>query len=310
MSEEVNISAWWMPLKILYLYEKWMENRDNPSSRKYLMDMYLYLTSQQMIRLISDLKSVYLIPPDYVKPTEMNDLIQIHNNIQKDYPQIYFEQEKVGKLNYEMDLSMYPAKIQPCLKGIIYNLEKRDDNIFYWIRKLCDYEFSDWFNGEKKKKFEYNYQYLKIVWEILYRFIDQNSEYEFIRRTICALQKFYKKMGHKEKPIYLYHAVLLIVRSKEIDRNSKPPEIDTSIVDVEKLYKDHLSGGKLEIDDYVLDLHTRKMKWSPHCYEKFAMEGAFIKNENDRFLNKEYREIYNLLKKELDLYKSREGTIH
>ena len=39
--------------------------------------------------------------------------------------------------------------------------------------------------------------------------------------------------------------------------------------------------------------------------EKFALEGAYIKNENDKFLNQEYREIYILLKKELDLYHSR-----
>jgi hypothetical protein len=59
MSEEVSISAWWMPLKMWALYEKWIENRGNASSRKYLMDMYLYLTSQSMIRLISDLHSVF-----------------------------------------------------------------------------------------------------------------------------------------------------------------------------------------------------------------------------------------------------------
>ena len=40
MSEEVNISAWWMPSKILELYQKWIENRGNPSSRKFLMEMY------------------------------------------------------------------------------------------------------------------------------------------------------------------------------------------------------------------------------------------------------------------------------
>ena len=86
MSEEVNISAWWMPVKIFELYEKWIENRGNVSSRKYLLDMYLYLTSQKMIRLISDLHSVYLLPPDYVKAKQMSDLMQIHNNIQKQYP--------------------------------------------------------------------------------------------------------------------------------------------------------------------------------------------------------------------------------
>ena len=143
MSEEVSISAWWMPSKILELYEKWIENRDNPSSRKYLVDMYRYLTSQKMIRLISDLKSVYLIPPDYVKPKQLKDLIQIHNNIKKLYPNIYNGQEKVGDVKWEVDMGRYPAEIRPCIKGIMYNLEIGSDNVFYWIRKLCDLELKD-----------------------------------------------------------------------------------------------------------------------------------------------------------------------
>jgi hypothetical protein len=296
MSEEVNISAWWMPSKILYLYEKWIEYRGNASSRKFLVDMYLYLTSQKMIRLVSDLKSVYLVPPDYVKPKQMNHLMQIHHNIQKRYPQIYSDQTKVGNVTFEVDMDSYPAKLQPCIKGIIYNLEKGSDNVFFWIKKLCDIEQED---GVHK------YKYLKIVWEILHQFIDRNSEYEFVRETIYALQKFYTRMGHREKPIYLYHAVLLIVRRNEIDWDSTAPPVDTPIANVVKLYDDHLGGNKMKIDDYVLDLHTKRMKWSNQCLEKFALEGAYIKNENDHFLNQEYRDIYILLKKELDLYHAR-----
>jgi hypothetical protein len=41
--------------------------------------------------------------------------------------------------------------------------------------------------------------------------------------------------------------------------------------------------------------------------QKFGLEGAFVKNENDKFLNKEFREIYIVLKKELDLYFGRGG---
>ncbi len=61
----------------------------------------------------------------------------------------------------------------------------------------------------------------------------------------------------------------------------------------------------MEMDDYVLDLHTKKGKMSAHCLENFALEGAYIKNQNDKFLNQDYREIYNSLKKELDIYKSK-----
>jgi hypothetical protein len=103
MSEEVNISTWWMPLKILELYQNWIKNRDNPLSQKYLVDVYLYLTSQKMIRLISDLKSVYLLPPDYVKPKQMNDLRQIHDNIKALYPAVYSDQTLVGDVDLDSD---------------------------------------------------------------------------------------------------------------------------------------------------------------------------------------------------------------
>jgi hypothetical protein len=266
-----------------------------------------------MIRIISDLKSVYLVPPDYVKAGQMNDLRQIHYNIQQRFPQIYSGQAEVGTFKWEMDMGRYPSNLRPCIEGIAYNLEKCSDNVFYWIKKLCDLERMEWFHkknrNKKIKKFEYKYKYLKIVWEILHRFIDENREYEFVREQIFALQEFYKRMGHREKPIYLYHAVLLMVRRNEIDWTSTAPPVDTPIADVVKLYTDHFNHGRMKIDDYVLDLHTKKMKWSSQCLEKFAMEGAYIKNENDNFLNQEYREIYILLKQRLDLYHGRGGKL-
>ena len=298
MSEEVSISAWWMPVKIFELYEKWIANRGNVSSCKYLVDMYFYLTSQKMIRLISDLHSVYLLPPDYVKAKQMGDLIKIHNDIQKQYMDIYADQTNVGHVSWTVNMDRYPTKLQTCIDGIIYNLENGCDHVFYWIRKLYEFEKQD---GVPQ------YKYAKIVWEILHRYIDRNSEYEFVRDQISALEKFYNKMTHKEKPIYLYHAVLLIVRRNEIDWPSRPPQIETTMDDVDNIYSDHCKNGKMEIDDYVLDLHTKKGKKIGNCLENFALEGAYVKNENDNFLHPEYREIYILLKKELDQFNNRGG---
>ena len=265
---------------------------------KYLIDMYRYLTSQKMIRLISDLHSVYLLPPDYVKAKHISGLIQIHNNIQKKYPTIYADQTNVGHVTWTVNIGSYPNKIQSCVNGIIYNLEKGSDHVFYWIRKLCEFEKQD---GVPQ------YKYLKIVWPILHGFTNRYSNCAVMRDPICALEKFYRKMTHKEKPIYLYHAALLIIRRNEIDWTSKPPQIDTTLEGVDKIYSDHVNGGNMEIDDYVLDLHTKRVKKGENCLEKFALEGAFVKNENKKFLNKDYREIYILLKKELDRYFSRGG---
>lgn len=300
MSEEVSISAWWMPLKILELCEKWVKSRGGHESRKYLVDMYLYLTSEKMVRLVSDIRSVYLVPPDYVKSKKMGDLIRIHEDIQKKYPTVYSGQSDIGEINWSVDVKAYPSSDQQCVDGIIYNIEKGSDHIFFWIKRLFDLEKED--PAGKNR-------YVKLVWRILYGFIDRNAQYEFARKAICALEKFYKIMNHREKPIYLYHAVLLIVRRDEIDWQLKVPTIDTPETEVESLYEDHRSGPIMDMDDYVIDLHTRKMKWSPGCLERFALEGAYVKNEDARFVNPEYREIYVLLKQELDLYHSRGGRL-
>jgi hypothetical protein len=300
MSEEVSVSAWWMPLKILELYEKWVKSRGSHESRKYLVDMYMYLTSVKMVRLVSDIRSVYLVPPDYVKSEQLYDLIQIHQDIQKRYPAVYSGQAEFGRTNWSVDEGCYPSSVQQCVDGIIFNIEKGSDHVFFWIRRLFALEKED--HAGKNR-------YVKLVWKILYGFIDRNAQYELARKTILALETFYKRMNHREKPIYLYHAVLLMVRRNEIDWQLKVPTIDAPMSEVEHLFSDHLCSGKMEIDDYIMDLHTRKMKWSPDCLERFALEGAYVKNENARFVNPEYREIYVLLKQELDLYHSRGGRL-
>jgi hypothetical protein len=292
MSEEVNISTWWMPAKIKALHQKWVESRDGTFSRKILVDMYLYLTSQKMIRLISDLKSVYILPPYYVKPRQMDDFRQIHRSISALYPAVYGNQTDVGDV--DLDLTGYSANIRRCIKGIVYNLEAGSDHAFYWISRLCDLENED---GTAK------YRYLRFVWSVLYRFIDRHREIEVVRDAISALEFFFNKMGHQEKPIYLYHAMLLLIRRNEIDWKSEDPEIDIPIERVESLYKAHLDGGKMAMDPYILDLHTHGGKRGSDDLENFALEGAYIENENDALLRREYREIYVMLKQELDRYR-------
>jgi hypothetical protein len=296
MSEEVSISAWWMPLLIHELYQKWLETRGGPESRKYLVDMYLHLTSQKMVRLISDIHSVYLVPPGYVKLKQMEDLIRIHQGIQIRYPAIYRDQTEIGEVEWSVDVDAYPSAVQQCVNGIIYNIERGSDHAFFWIKRLFDLE--------KECKTPRG-RYVKIIWKILLRFIDRNTRYEFARKAVCALETFYKRMNHREKPIYLYHAVLLMVRRNEIDWQLQTPAIDTPMVEVDKLYADHLRNGKMEMDGYVMDLHTRKMKWNPGSLARFAREGAYVKNEDVRFVNPDYRAIYLLLKQELDRYFSK-----
>jgi hypothetical protein len=65
----------------------------------------------------------------------------------------------------------------------------------------------------------------------------------------------------------------------------------------------------MPMDDYILDLHTHGGKREEDCLEKFALEGAYIKNENKEFLNSDYRGIYVMLKQELDRYRCNGGRL-
>jgi hypothetical protein len=248
-----------------------------------------------MVRLISDIVSIYQLPLNYPKKSKKIHLlpIQIYKNIQEKYPNTYANQTKIGPVTWTVDKDSYPIQLQGCIDGIIYNLEIGSDHVFYWIKKLYDFAKQD---GVPK------FEYFKILWEVLHRFIDRDKEYAFVSEQIGALQEFYKRMTHQEKPIYLYHAVLLIVRRKEIDWTSKPEPININMDYIDKLYSDHLSGVKVKIDDYVMDMHTRRGKKGNKCMENFALVGAKVKNVNDKLLNKEYREIYFLIGKELDCY--------
>lgn len=296
MSEEVGISAWWMPSKILDLYEKWTESRGIASSRKHLVEMYLYLLSQKKIRLISDLHAVYLLPPDCVKREQLSALGSIHEKIRAKYPSTFAGQSAVGTVLCGMDMSDYDNEVRQCVEGIIYNIDKCFDHGFYWVKKLCDIAVSQ---GHKQNR---NFG---IVWKILHNFIDEHREWEFVREQISALETFYKKLGHIERPIYLYHAMLLLIRRKEIDWTAKPHEIDLSSQEVDKLYSDHLRQGKMEIDSYVLDIHTRGRRRAAGGLTRFALEGALVENEDKNFLRQDYREIDILLKKELDYLNTR-----
>jgi hypothetical protein len=75
VSEEISIAAWWMPLVVHQLAAAWQDNRGKTASRKYLVDISRHLLATKKVRLISYLKSVYLLPPDYVKPDRRRDLV-------------------------------------------------------------------------------------------------------------------------------------------------------------------------------------------------------------------------------------------
>jgi hypothetical protein len=121
-----------------------------------------------------------------------------------------------------------------------------------------------------------------------------------VGEVINVLKVWYDTMTHQEKPVYLYHAVLLISRRRQIDWQSEPVTIETSPEEVTALYQRNLAGQTIAIDDYIIDMHTGVRTTEDRT--RFAQEGAVVVKENQALLNTDYRKIYCELKRWLDRY--------
>lgn len=318
VSEEISISAYWMPLVVNRLYELWRAERDQAASRKHLIDIYRYLAAAEKIRLISDLKSVYLLPPDYVEPDQRPDLQVVHAEMIRSLGLSHrfegCETVPEGLLDScALDLSPFldenDERLKRIINGILYHLKYRSDHVFYWVNELIDRQRDA--RGEPRLSGRKNP--LNAVWQLLLGLADMKEGlwndpprdyppcFSQLRDIISVLKEWYDTMTHRERPIYLYHAILLIVRRDQIDWELPIPAIDTSWEEVEALYRANLSGKIIELDDFILDIHTGKQ--DEHALTRFAREGAFVARENPRLRDEDYRRIYHGLKERLDVYR-------
>jgi hypothetical protein len=301
------------------LTSAWKSARTLPSARKYLVDLYRLLVREKKVRLISDLKSVYLLPPDYVKPHQRQDLQVIHTDLVRSLrlTGLYENCEVVGEhLIDSCTADLRPhyngeEDLQAIINGTLYNLAIESDNVFFWAGKLIDRQRDE--EGEPVLQGKKNA--INLLWRLLLTFAEKREglwdarpgaypeNFSRVGEVIAVLKKWFDTMTHREKPIYLYHALLLIVRRRQIDWSAMPDIIDTPIEKVDAIYRANLENGPLDLDDFVYDMHTGTRE--ANARTRFALEGALVVNENSALRNPAYRTIYERLKERLDLYEDR-----
>ena len=270
MSEEISINCWWLPIKMKELYEKWMQTRESEISRKYLVKIFMLLIKSEKLRLISDLKTVYNIPPYYL--SDYNQLSKLHSQLLNE-----------NKINL-VDVDLTGLKATEKLKEFENCIQASDEKAFFWLSKLIEKENKDYVNS---------------IWNI----VTNNSP---VKDVTDCLKFFFTKMTHREKWIYLYHAILLIVHRKSVDFNETiKDEEELSIENIAEYYKKNLENQLIEIDDFVYDIHTGLK--ADNLKTKFALEGSIVVDENKKFFNKEYRELYIKFKKMMDDNESKTG---
>ena len=184
---------------------------------------------------------------------------------------------------YKMDL----AKLSKIHCQLLTNNEIKPDNLIY-----SEHEFEKLCNDKNEKAFV-AIKYLLdkkdvsagTLWKIINKHADQR-----IKTDIQALNYFYKTMSHAEKPIYMYHALLLIIHAGD-------PRLDYATVHDVIAEKDLIRASENAktftgpFADHVMDVHTDQ-NTSKKTVVDFAIQGAFIVDEDQRFKDQKKRDMY------------------
>jgi hypothetical protein len=320
-SEDVGIACWWLPLAVDALHQRWQAERGAPASRKPLVDLYATVAAQRKLRLISDLKSLYLLPPDYVPFSERETLRRLHADLLRTLglDELLAEQDVVDEQlvdscgpELRAALTEHAPEIRRIVEGLLFNMKYGRDHACYWLNLLLERQR----DASGGLRLGTKADLCNLVWRVLQNFAERREAlwgsvpqpytagFARLREVILVLQRWYERMTHRERPIYLYHALLLVGRRAQIDWNAEVRVADTPWDEVEARYRANLSVRVEELDPYVFDVHTGRN--DEHALAQFADEGAFVENEAIELRSDDYRRIYHGLKERLD--RLREGA--
>ena len=277
ISEEINISVNNQNISYFdyfkYLYTQWTNTREKEESSIYLIEFYKILCLSQKYRLISDLKTVYNLPPYY--HANYNSLELLHEKLLTE-----FNLNVVKNVLYNEIVVDYNKDVTEFKKLLL----KGDINCFTYLSRIL----------------ASNLDNVKIPCDDILKEIKKMSDYQEYLQYFNALEFFYKKMTHEEKPIYLYNIILILLNKDKfcVEDILKYTPSDAEIKD----HKNIVIPDSFELDDYVHDIHTGNKSKTSKTIVDFANEGAYVKNECKTFAIPLYRKMYVRFKEILEIF--------
>ena len=151
-------------------------------------------------------------------------------------------------------------------------------------------------NGGKcdgKKRFRRS-ENIYMIWEYLFH-LEKVKKDENLKKVLeYKLKEFFKK-DRKERFIFLYSCVDLCMYF-DGDWKDIRGEYDLSLKVLDEVYRydevDLEKREKIELDDYVVDVHTSAGKKLGKGKEDFKEVGCLVVNENREFLREEWKDFY------------------
>ena len=216
VSEDISVAGPGVPAVADELIEKYYLDTTNPYP---ILKLVKILIESKKIRLLSDLKTVYNLPPYYGKNDEDNKRIVKYTSCLN------------GIYNNTVESNAPEGSSDPISDNISYYFKAKDLKVFYWISKLI---YKDGIDA-------------------VYRLVESMNKW---RRNmdVVVLMKWFKLMKHKERSLYLYHSIIIQMN----DIKSVKIEMDDSVM-FPKLKNRYMDAVKsYEIDSWCMDIHTGK----------------------------------------------------
>ena len=182
--------------------------------------------------------------------------------------------------------------------------EENDSECFIWMFKI-------FYRGAEGEVVRYRRkENIYMIWEYLFG-RENIKENEVLRRCLeYRLKEFYKK-NRGERFIFLTAAIDIAMykgnnvkkdwfdcsKKVKFDINNLVKAEDEKFADVNIIESVYEKWGKMEIDDYAIDMHTSAGRKMGKNKVDFIASGAVIVDEDKEYFVKEWRDCYNNAKK-------------
>ena len=268
MDEELLFCEVERYLVLRKLIEKFEEDRKN--GMKYLLYICQCLQDGKISRHASDIRAYWDYRFRFGDSKKWEDMEKIGGEVNDDY----------------------------YMKMFIYNFKNDFDEMYYWMFKI--------FNAGKKSKkavFRKKKEYIYKIWEMLFdlEFV-KNPKYNkgLVKRLLeYKLDEFGKNKKRGERFMFLVNCIELV--------RGGPNRLFINEVfynDLMEMYngkKDERNAltvfwtnscKYMQIDNYVIDMHTSQGRKMKKNRKDFALEGCVVVDEDRQFLRKEWRDYY------------------
>jgi len=173
-------------------------------------------------------------------------------------------------------------------KNFVECFENGKEEWAIWMFKILNGKKSD---GKKRFRRSEN---IYMIWEYLFG-LEKVKKDEKLKKVLeYKLGEFFKK-DRKERFIFLYSCVDLCMYFEREWKNIRE-EYDLSLGILKDVYNydeiDLEKREKIELADYVFDMHTSAGKKLGKGKEDFKKIGCWVLNENEKFLRKEWKDFY------------------